>query len=169
MSVFKVITGASSSYQGEDAEKKYHDTDAIQDVIAYVLNPAKTHPSYIGGFSVNPQMAAAQFEIVARVNGKAFGIRLRHMVLSFEPGEPVSKDLAKQIAYQVAAYYGDEYQIIYAVHLDKPHLHIHFVMNTVSYRTGTKYDGSKRDYYRFIDHMKNVLRGYGFYLTVQTT
>jgi hypothetical protein len=34
-------------------------------------------------------------------------------------------------------------------------------MNTTSYRTGKKYNGSKEDYYRFTTHIRNVLRAYG--------
>ena len=86
----------------------------------------------------------------------------------FSKKEPIGIQQAKSIAYQIAAYYAEQYQILYAVHIDAEHLNIHFVMNTVSYRTGMKYEGKKQDYYQFIDHMKQTLGWYGLNLYVFT-
>lgn len=164
MPVFKVVTKDSGEYS--HWVNKYHDKDAIDDVISYVLRNDKTSPELVGGFCVNPYMAADQFKIIARIHNKDFGVHLRHMIISFSNTEPVGTDKAKKIAYQIAAYYGDEYQIIYAVHIDAGNLNIHFVMNTVSFRTGMKYDGKKQDYYQFIAHMKQVLSWYDLELYV---
>ena len=71
---------------------------------------------------------------------------------------------ALDIARQAAAYYGSQYQIIYAVHMARDHPHIHFVMNTVSYVTGRKYPGDKADYYAYQKHLKDTLHPYGLYM-----
>ena len=60
--------------------------------------------------------------------------------------------------------YADSYQIIAAVHEDKPHPHIHFGMNTTSYVDGSKYKGDKKDLYDFEDHIDRVLHPYGTHL-----
>ena len=166
MPVFKVVTKYSGDHIKSHYENKYHDKDAVDDVISYVLRTDKTSPDLVGGFCVNPYMAADQFRIIARVHNKEYGGHLRHMVLSFSDTEPVGTETAKKIAYQIAAFYGDEYQILYAVHIDARHLNIHFVMNTVSFRTGMKYDGKKQDYYQFIAYMKQVLGWYELELYV---
>lgn len=164
MPVFKVVTRHSAPYRGSIPEKKYHDPYAVSNVIGYILDDKKTNQDLCGGFSVNPAMAIDQFEIVARNYGKNFGTHLRHMVLSFGKEENVDAYTAKCIAYQVAEYYADKYQIVYAVHTDAKHINIHFVMNTVSYRTEKKYGGDRDDYHRFLGHMWSVLRSYGLYL-----
>lgn len=86
------------------------------------------------------------------------------MVLSFGREEQVDAQTAKRIAYQIAEYYADNYQIVYAVHTDAAHINIHFVMNTVSYRTGRKYGGDRDDYHRFIGYMWQILKSYGLCL-----
>lgn len=164
MPVFKVVTRHSVPYQGGIPEKKYHDSDAVRNVLRYVLDDKKTDRGLYGGFSANPEIAADQFEIVARNFGKNFGTHLRHMVMSFGEEEYVDVHTAKCIAYQIAEYYADDYQIVYAVHTDAKHINIHFVMNTVSYRTGKKYGGDRADYHRFIEHMWSVLKDYGLSL-----
>ena len=62
-----------------------------------------------------------------------------------------------EYAQYAALYYGGEYQIVYAVHEDSRHLHVHFVLNTLNYRTGKKYPGDKEDYYNFQRYLKDHL------------
>lgn len=166
MPVFKVITQARDTGNTTGLAGKYHDMAAIETVITYVLNPAKTDARYVGGCAINPRMAAQQFSQIAEAYGKNTGIHLRHMVLSFQESEPLTAEQAFYIAHQIAQYYGDAYQILFALHLDHANYHVHFVMNTVSYRTGAKYAGDKRDYYRFIQYMERVLAQYGMGLSV---
>ena len=50
-----------------------------------------------------------------------------------------------------------------AIHEDLESLHVHFLMNTASYNNGTKYDGKKKVYYRFINHINETLQPYGLH------
>ena len=149
-------------------DKKYHDEQAVRDVIDYVFQEHKVRDGYLGGFAVNPLCAADQFNMIAEIYGKNYGVRLRHMILSFSPEEKISLFDAKNIAYQVAGYYGNQYQIVWACHTDARCLNVHMVMNTVSYQTGKKYDGSKADYYDLKNHINEVLRPYGTYVEMQS-
>ena len=102
-------------------------------------------------------------EAVTRIYHRENGTHLRHSVLSFTPDECVTARQVKDIAQQVLTYYQDDYQILAAVHEDKDHLHIHFVMNCVNYRDGSKYRGKKKDYYGFLKHVNGVLHPYGLH------
>lgn len=167
MAIFKVIHRNHYEYFGHIVEQKYHDDSALKNVIEYCYRPDKTPHQYIGGIGVNPQYAVEQMEAVALAYRKASGLRLRHMLLSFDKHERISFQRAKLLAFQLASYYGYKYQIIYAVHEDKANKHIHFVMNTVSYLDGHKYAGHRDDYYRFQEYMRSVLAGeFGFRLNV---
>lgn len=165
MAVLKVIHRKNAGSNQYIDTPKYHDENSLFDVISYCCNPAKAKSKLIGGFGISIPNAAEQMDGLARSYGKADGIRLRHMVLSFEPGERIVPEFAFQIAYQIAWYYGCKYQIVFAVHQDKPHLHIHFVMNTVSFVDGHKYAGKKEDYYAFLQHIRLILAVYGIDLT----
>ena len=153
MATFKVI--------GRGQNGKYMDDYAREDVIAYVLQNDKTPHHCIGGAAVNIYNALQEMTLLARAFHKDTGLRLRHSVISFENDRGITLKAANQIAQQAIAYFGSAYQIIYAVHEDTEHLHIHLVMNSVSYLDGMKYHGSKKDYYSFIGYMKVVLRPYG--------
>lgn len=140
---------------------KYHDQSAIQDVISYCQNPQKTINHYCGGLAVNYHHAAQQMDDIALAYGKQHGVRLRHMVLSFSPDEQIHPLRVNWIGRQIAAYYSGRFQIIYAVHEDTENLHIHFVMNMVSYIDGKKYEGGRQDYYLFQQHVRKTLKDNG--------
>ena len=166
MAILKVKTQVKASLREQVGEQKYHDDEAVQDVLRHILREDKAPRELIGGFAVNPFLAAEQFTMIAQAYGKDFGVRLRHMILSFSPDESPSLNDAKNIAYQVAAYYGNDYQIVWACHTDAHCLNIHFVMNMVSYRNGMKYDGSKADFYRFQHHVNYILDPYGMHIEI---
>ena len=66
---------------------KYHDDAAVESVISYVLNPAKTRNNFVGGRGVNVNCAAYEMNRMAEAFDKESGIRVRHMVLSFSQKE----------------------------------------------------------------------------------
>lgn len=83
------------------------------------------------------------------------------MILSFDTQETISAYDANQIAYRLALWYSNKYQILWAVHEDTDNIHIHFVMNTTSYLDGRKYRGEKYDYYEFRAYVAKILFTYG--------
>ena len=153
MATFKVIG------KGEDG--KYFDNDAFNDVINYVFSDYKIPHKCIGGYGVHIENAAEQMEIVTSVYNKNSGVRLRHFIISFSDADCISLPEAYQIADAAARYFADRHQIIFAIHEDTFHLHIHFVMNQVSYIDGLKYSGKKSEHYDFIYYMWNVCSQYG--------
>lgn len=168
MAILKVKTQVREDMRSQVGNKKYHDDQAVEDVMKYILREDKVREGCVGGFAVNPSLAANQFEMIAEVYGKNYGVRLRHMILSFSPSEEIDLHDTKNIAYQVASYYGNDYQIVWACHTDARCLNVHMVMNTVSYQTGMKYDGSKADYYGFEKHINTVLQPYGTYVEMKS-
>lgn len=140
---------------------KYHDPDSFYDVIRYVTRPDKITTGGVIGGAVIPEIAEESMNGVIRAYYQEDGLKLRHSVLSFSPQEPITPHQVKKVAKECIRYYEDDYQIIAAVHEDRDHLHIHFVMNTTNYRTGHKYHGDKADYYGFLSHMNRVAAPYG--------
>lgn len=165
MPVLKIICRENKTWTNQTGVPKYHDDSALEDVISYCIQPNKTPHGFVGGFGVNLNQPAFEMERLAKAYGKKSGLRLRHMILSFSREETKrfrkrALDNLKKIADYAAQYYGIEYQIIYAIHEDTDHYHIHFVMNTVSFRNGAKYRGDKGDYYHFQEYLRIFLREY---------
>ena len=170
MPVFKVIY-RPGPYVTDTGLPKYHDDEALETVINYCQDTAKTGGQYIGGFGVNVAQAAYEMDLLAWAYGKDHGLRLRHWILSFTPKEV--KRLCRRdyfglqkAAWYAASYYGWQYQIVYALHTDAEHVHVHFVMNTVNYQTGLKYEGKRQDYMAYQRYLAEFFEEYGLNLTV---
>ena len=140
---------------------KYHDWNAIRDLLQYVTSPEKAKSGLIFGGALFPNIAADSMEGLCRAFDRTDGLLLRHSILSFSPEERIDALDAADIAVRAIRYYKQHYQILESVHEDKPHVHIHFVMNTLNYRTGKKYPGDRTDYYGFLVHLGKILKPYG--------
>lgn len=137
---------------------KYKDMNTYEDVITYVLNPKKTpHNLYIARGVRFPKSAAMEMRTVSNAFRKTAGTKIRHSILSFSSKDKIEKQEAYEIACKITDYYADEYQIIAAVHEDKPNLHIHTIMNTTNFVDGKKYTGQKNDYYSFLEYIRELL------------
>ena len=132
--------------------QKYADSLAYQQLLDYIMRADKTPNSYIDGFAVHPQYAAEEMQTVSAVYGQNRGVRLRHWIISFERNELPD------------AWHADTYQIVYAVHEDAAHLHIHFVMNMISYLDGKRYAGKKKDFYDYQNYLQGVAEMFGTYI-----
>lgn len=172
MAVMKFIT---KNAPGCPFEGKYKDDRAIWDVTQYICNPEKE--PLIGGWAVDPRNAVYEMELLSRLYHKNSGIRLRHWTVDFldsdirrlEQCMGCGKNLAVyRLGYELTAYFADRYQVVFSVHTDKALPHLHAVMNSVSYVDGSKYAGSKAEYYDYERYAKQVAWGYGFSIYMVT-
>lgn len=142
---------------------KYHDDNAIIDVISYICQPSKTRSGIVGGVGVDPKNIANSMIAVSKHFKKYSRIRLHHFVISFGKEDLQSTKILPEIAQKIAAYIGSEYQTVFALHEDTENLHIHFVFNAVSYIDGKKYRGGISEYYQLIGGIGAILSTYRLY------
>ena len=130
---------------------------ALTDVIDYIEQPEKTHDvQYVTGIYCNEQNARDEFVNVKRMFDKEGGIQCFHAIQSFAPGE-ADADTVHEIGVKLAELmWGDRYQVLVTTHLDKEHLHNHFVINSVSFLEGKKYNLSKGEKRR-LRHLSDSL------------
>lgn len=138
----------------------YKDTCIYRDVISYIINPDKAPQQYIWTQGVRSIHTAAQdMETLTDFHQKNHGTRIRHMILSFSPSEPIGLRQAFDIEQQVIAFFAPDYQMVGAIHAyGREHLHIHFIMNPVRISDGKKYKGSHQDYYLLRNYLNTILK-----------
>lgn len=123
------------------------DMQGLRDVMDYATQDYKTEEQrYVDGINCAPEIAREQMRMVKRQFGKEGGIVAFHGYQSFAPGE-VTPEQAHEIGMELARrLWGDRFQVIVATHLDREHLHNHFVLNSVSFKDGKKYNDCKATY-----------------------
>lgn len=147
----------TANYKG-----KYHDPSAKGMVIRYVLNPYKA-PNYIGYNRVDINHPAESMAATSAQFGKSHGVQLRHFIISFDVDEINDPALANEIAYQFMQFFAHEYQAVYAIHEGTENIHIHLVINSVSYIDGHRYYGTRAEFKSMQKYMQQVLQRYGIY------
>ena len=137
---------------------KYKDSEAISNIMSYILDPEKSKRALYGFNHIDPENPSKSMHEVSKSFKKSIGVQLRHYILSFTKYELSEPIIVDQIARALMTYYQDEYQCAYAVHEDTEYLHIHLVCNAISYVDGHRYRGTKREYYDFISWIKRLLQ-----------
>ena len=125
----------------------------LKKLMNYITQPAKTRPDLVGGFNCDWEQAFNEFNDVKMEFDKEDGIQARHMVMSFDVNDDVTVELAKQIGDELLQHkLFENFQVVYAVHKDKDHIHCHLVTNSVSYEDGRKLHNTKKD----LERMKQL-------------
>ena len=140
---------------------KYHDLNSRKDLIAYITNPQKALHQHIYYSHTDPNHPVQDMDLVAAQFGKSEGVQARHFIFSFHPLELDSHRKAAEIAQKITDLLGAEYQTVSAVHEDRRHLHIHTVINAISYVDGHRYRGTKREFYFMKHQVGRILYSYG--------
>lgn len=143
-------------------EKPYHNKDAVQKAIHYILRSDKIRHNIIGGIGAtinDEQNAINQFMKVKRIYRNTKGKQILHFWVSFEHGEVKHIDDYLNVGYAIADYFDGQYQILFSLHEDTDTDHIHFVVNTVSFKTGKKIRWKKQSWYwlqKYVDSIINT-------------
>lgn len=133
----------------------YHDeNDDMANVLDYAAKGIKTEQKkYVSGINCSPEYARDQMMLTKTHYHKKGGILLWHGYQSFKPGE-VTPEEAHKIGLELAQkLWGDDYEVLVCTHLDTAHIHNHFVVNSVSWRTGKKLDVRWKDMARESDRL----------------
>ena len=125
--------------------QKTQTVGGLHGVITYCCRPTKVAyqgRSLISGVNCVPRAALLEFMNTKRQYGSTDGRMYYHMVQSFRPDDPVTPEMAHEIALKLAEQIPG-FEIVVATHTDRDHIHSHFVINSVSCDTGLKYHSNR--------------------------
>ena len=132
----------------ECISEKKQTPSAQKGVIDYCIQPSKTldegeQLAYVSGINCIPELAQESFLATQNHFGcKAGNVRFYHYVQSFKPEEKLSPQQAHDIGMELAQSFGNR-EVIVATHIDRDHLHNHFVVSAYDFETGTKLHNNK--------------------------
>ena len=113
---------------------------ALGGVAAYVSQRDKTMQEdgqqFIGGQNCTPRLAAQEFRTTRAAHCKGSPVWFYHYVQSFAPDESVTGELAHEIAKEFAVRAWPESEVLIATHIDREHIHSHFIVNSVCFDSG---------------------------------
>ena len=142
-------------------DSKYLDED-LYSALRYAANDEKTDKKmYVSAINCPKQLAYETMMDTKRRYGKLGGNVAYHGYQSFKAGE-VTPQEAHTIGMETARrMWGDDYEIVVTTHLNTDNIHNHIVVNSVSFRTGRKFENHVADHYRLREISDAVCQEYG--------
>lgn len=140
--------------------------DSIKDVINYASRSNKITESenkieLVSTINCCRDSAFEEMLQIKRKYAKTDKVLAWHGYQSFKPGE-VTPELAHKIGIELAnELWGDRFQVVVTTHLDKSHIHNHFVLNSVSFLDGKKYLANKKTYFKMREVSDRLCYNYG--------
>ncbi len=120
---------------------------ALHNVIEYAKADFKTEKQlYVTSLNCSEETAFKEMMITKKHFGKENRVLAYHGYQSFAEGE-VTASQAHEIGVKLAEeLWGDRYEVVVSTHLNTNCYHNHFVINSVSFVDGKKYNNNRRSY-----------------------
>ena len=140
--------------------KSYMKKTDMMNLLFYIVERAV----YVSGFGISTDLTESvfcEFEYAKRFWNKAEEGRrqVRHLVVIFE-NPKLSLDSVCEMAWKIAAIYGNRFQVFYGVHMDTGYPHVHFAINTVSFIDGRMYSEGYADLQILKKHISIITHSY---------
>ena len=141
------------NYATKDEKFDINTFNELNKVIGYTMQDYKTEKQlFVSGINCLPDIAFKEMMITKKEFNKENGIQGFHIIQSFAPGE-ITPELCHEVGMKFAEeIWGERFEVVVSTHMDKHHLHNHFVINSVSFVDGKKY----RDTYNSYAELRNV-------------
>lgn len=119
----------------------------IRRALDYVTKEEKTEDKLVSGLHCEPDTVKDEMQFTKELWGKTGGRTYKHFVHSYHEDEHITPEQAHKNAIELAkgteAWKGHE--VLIATHIDRNHIHTHFIVNSVNYEDGHKLQWSKKD------------------------
>ncbi|MEN3003332.1 relaxase/mobilization nuclease domain-containing protein [Dehalobacterium formicoaceticum] len=161
----RVIDYATNPQKTENLDFSSPDFRGLQNVLAYTQQDTKIEKQfYVTGINCDPTTACEQMSRTKLQFQKTDGILAFHGYQSFVPGE-ATPETAHAIGVKLAQeLWGERFEVIVSTHLDKHHLHNHFVLNSVSFTDGKRYYDNNATYSLMRQTSDRLCREYSLYV-----
>ena len=151
--------------------KAVSSSGSIAAAIRYVTKTEKTDVKLLSGIDCAPETARQEMQTTKEFWGKKDGRSYLSFVQSFHKDEKISPQQAHEIGIRLAEKLSGEekpwagHEILIGTHIDRGHIHTHFIVNSVNLETGHKIQFSKSDLAAMKQWSDDLCREYGLTIT----
>lgn len=156
-----IFRDAKSKKNGE--ESKPQTKADLKRVLNYITDLEKTNPELISGLNCSTRQAYEDMLLTKQLHNKTTGRQFKHYVHSYSVRETnLTPEIAHEISMKLLAHEKfKDYQILVATHVDKDHIHTHYVINSVNLETGKKWNQSTKDMLSIREYSNELCKEYG--------
>ena len=151
------------------ARKKTQTRQGLWGLLHYCMQDKKTMHNgrkLVTGVNCVAQSAFNEMVNTKLQYHKPGGRQYYHIMQSFHPDEPITPETAHEIALRFAEENFPGYEVLVATHVDRHHVHSHFVVNSVNAEKGLKFHSDNHEIQRLRDASDKLCMEYGFSVVV---
>ena len=151
------------------ARKKTQTRQGLWGLLRYCMQDKKTLHNgrkLVTGVNCVAQSAFNEMVNTKLQYRKTGGRQYYHIMQSFHPDEPITPEAAHEIALRFAEENFPGYEVLVATHVDRNHVHSHFVVNSVNAETGLKFHSDNHEIQRLRDASDKLCLEYGLSVVV---
>jgi len=135
---------------------------SIAKAINYITKDEKTDLKLITGKDCMPENAIDEMKAVKTQWRKELGRQYKHYVQSFNPQDNIKPEQAHELGLKwIEQERFKGYQVVIATHIDREHIHNHFIVNSVCFENGKKFSESKKDLQALKDYSNQLSKENG--------
>lgn len=139
----------------------------IDRAVNYITDLIKTETELISGVNCSPTTVIAEMQATKDLYDKTDGRTYKHFVQSFHADERITAkeafEIGKEFAEKCPLFQG--FEVVFATHVDKDHIHTHFIVNSVSYEDGHKFQMKSSDLREMMELSDNLCKDRGLSIT----
>lgn len=140
-----------SKFETVNNKSYYKNVSSIKALIKYILKDKETGgrvPFYGGTYIdlITSDKAEQQLRAVKKYFKKTDNRQIYHYILSF-PSNVKNPWEVYEIGFDVVSTFFEGYQTMFAVHENTDNLHIHIILNSVSFVSGKKWHLTDAEYF----------------------
>lgn len=148
------------------ASKRMQSRQGLASILAYCKKTLYNGRKLISGVNCVPQSAFNEMMNTKIQYRKTDGRMYYHLFQSFHPYEPITPETAHEVVLKFAQEQFKGYEVLVATHVDREHIHSHFIVNSVNAETGLKYHPNKNEIQRLRDYSDKICREYGLSVVI---
>ena len=150
-------------------ESKMQSRAGLSSILNYCQKEKKTRHGdrqLVTGINCLPASAYREFVSTKLFYRKDSGRMFYHLLQSFSPDEAITPETAHEIAVKFASDQFKGYEVLVATHVDREHIHSHFIINSVNSDTGNKYHADKDEIQKLRNASDKLCHEYGLTVVV---
>ena len=137
----------------------YKNKGAVKKLIEYILRDYVRNQDNlfgtVGVFHSDMKGIISDFKKVKKIFHKQDGVQMKHFVISFGDRPVMSRKKLVDNLKKTAGFWGERFQVVYAVHENTKHWHIHLGVNSVGYN-GERINITNKEMKKFNKQVKKI-------------
>lgn len=113
-------------------------TKTLNNQLKYLQKEGKTRENLKEGINCDVENVEREFNTIKLLHGKTEGKQYYHFTQAFSPEDNITPEKANELGKEWIQNNIKDHQVYIVTHIDKDHIHNHFVINSVNIESGKK-------------------------------